>query len=95
MKRSPLRSKAKKRPGLILARLECRERAGGLCEIATPLCPAGLHQGAQAHHRLRRSQGGQDTPENLMWLCNGAHTHVHAHPAESFEKGWLLRRTEQ
>lgn len=44
------------------------------------------------HHVLRRSQGGLDTPENLILLCRSCHDWVHAHPALSVERG-LLRRS--
>lgn len=43
-----------------------------------------------AHHRLRRSQGGPDTLENLILLCPEHHTWVHDHPEESGEMGLLI-----
>ena len=43
------------------------------------------------HHMLMRSQGGGHEPENLVALCNSAHLHVHANPAESYESGLLIR----
>ncbi len=48
------------------------------------------------HHRLRRSQGGPDTYVNLLHLCDigGCHAYVHANPAESYLRGWLLRSTD-
>jgi len=30
-----------------------------------------------AHHRIPRSQGGADSPENLMCLCENCHTEIH------------------
>jgi hypothetical protein len=52
---------------------------------------------ASVHHRKRRSQGGANTPDNLITLCGsevtGCHGFVHAHPAESLGAGWLVRST--
>jgi 5-methylcytosine-specific restriction endonuclease McrA len=45
------------------------------------------------HHILRRSQGGQDTPENLVTLCRAHHDWVHAYPESSRQLG-LLKRPE-
>ena len=50
------------------------------------------------HHRLMRSQGhgyaGLHQPGNLILLCGtgttGCHGYVHAHPAESYDNGWLV-----
>lgn len=35
------------------------------------------------HHVLRRSQGGQDTADNLVTLCRAHHDWVHANPASA------------
>jgi 5-methylcytosine-specific restriction endonuclease McrA len=47
------------------------------------------------HHRKLRSQGGPNTPENLITLCGTGttfcHGYVHAHPEEAYEAGWLVR----
>ena len=48
------------------------------------------------HHRLRRAQGPDHTPQNLILLCGGSeaggcHGFVHANPEESRAAGWLLR----
>ena len=61
-------------------------RAGGRCEIRSPVC---LFQGAECHHRLPRSAGGQDTLENCAWTCSGCHRWLHEHPAIAYECGWL------
>jgi len=46
------------------------------------------------HHRRRRSQGGQDSVENLVLLCGsgttGCHGWVHAHPADARTAGFLV-----
>ena len=71
---------------------EVRERSGGNCEIRLVTCKGrAQHQ----HHRLRRSQGGPDTADNLLDCCWSCHDAIHAHPAESYEKGWLRRRFEE
>lgn len=44
------------------------------------------------HHRLMRSQGGSDAWPNRVPLCFRCHDHAHAHPAESYESGLLIRR---
>jgi hypothetical protein len=51
---------------------------------------------ASLHHRRLRGTKGFDThlSANLIWLCGsgttGCHGYVHAHPAESYEKGWMV-----
>lgn len=40
------------------------------------LCQTGFQ--LQLHHKRRRSQGGDDTPENLVWLCLACHARLHA-----------------
>ena len=47
------------------------------------------------HHKLRRSQGGTNDLGNLMALCLDCHNEIHEYPAWSYEKGWLLRRSDQ
>lgn len=54
--------------------------------------------GGNVHHRQMRSQAPKDAVhvvENLLLLCGsgttGCHGWVHAHPAESYRKGWLVR----
>jgi hypothetical protein len=47
------------------------------------------------HHRIRRSQLGPDSPENLILLCGsgnttGCHGWVHGHVKDAQEHGWLL-----
>ena len=45
------------------------------------------------HHILRKSQGGQDTPDNLVTLCRAHHDWVHGNPESSRNLG-LLRRPQ-
>ena len=73
-------------------RAQVEYRSNGWCEAwIEGVCPSHFHRATQLHHRRTRSQGGQHTPENLLAVCNAAHDHIHAHPAESYEAGWLLR----
>lgn len=63
------------------------------CEVAIPgVC---LGRAANRHHKLRRSKGGTDDRSNTLDLCGsgttGCHGHVHANPAESYARGWLIR----
>lgn len=48
------------------------------------------------HHRKLRSQGGQDTPDNMIRLCGtgtlGCHSVVHANPAVSRSQGLIVWR---
>jgi len=48
------------------------------------------------HHRRIKGMGGTSDPEinfglsNLLSACRECHSHVHLHPAESYESGWLV-----
>lgn len=64
------------------------ERAGGRCEVHSPVCRGGLEI---RHHKKRRSQGGEHDLGDLLFVCRPCHDYLHAHPAESYEKGWLIR----
>jgi 5-methylcytosine-specific restriction protein A len=92
MRRSPLRRVSKKRAAanrvLAKAALLVRARSLGACEAAfSAYCTS---RGTQAHHVVRRSQGGQDTPQNLLWVCTPCHTAIHAQP-EAARAAKLLR----
>lgn len=52
----------------------------------------GKSDPVHAHHRLPKSQGGKDTPENCLVLCLTCHVYVHDHPTESYATGAMLRR---
>lgn len=62
-------------------------RSHGICEMC------GYQPAVIRHHKLRRSQGGKNTLENLLHLCTEDHDRVHAFPAWAYERGWLLRRS--
>lgn len=72
------------------AREAVRDRSAGLCEAQTTACS---YLAAHVHHRLMRSQLGKDTPDNLLAVCRPCHDYIHAHPAESYAAGWLIRST--
>lgn len=36
-----------------------------------------LRPGVDPHHLTYRSQGGDDTPENLVWVCRECHDGIH------------------
>lgn len=78
-------------PSLAELRRAVRERAGGLCELATPECPPGPHEGHHAHHRRLRSQGGGHGVENGLWCCFRGHRWAHDNPEVSYGMGWLWR----
>ena len=63
-------------------------RAGFGCEVSGPNCTG---KGEHLHHVLRRSQGGGHTADNLLLTCAPDHRHIHANPAQSYERGWLRR----
>ena len=69
------------------ARAEVFERSQGRCEAQVEgVC---LGRGDQAHHKRRRSQGGQDTPANLLWICRACHDWCHRYPAQAKALGLL------
>lgn len=93
MKRTPMRRKSKKRGGVDVWRrniiIQLVKDRGGDCEARTSAC-AG--QAVDAHEKLRRGQGGSIVdPANIILVCRECHDYIHAHPAESYESGWLFR----
>jgi hypothetical protein len=65
-------------------------RSGGWCEV----CGTALSRDAyEAHHRLRRGQGGTDALANLLACCpglSGCHSRIHANPEWALANGWLV-----
>jgi hypothetical protein len=59
----------------------CQGPASG----APRACVGGLHR----HHVIPRGRGGQDVPENLVWLCAFHHQWTHEHPLDSRRLGLL------
>jgi HNH endonuclease len=66
---------------------ELNERSGGICEVCLS-APA-----EHPHHRLRRSQGGAHTLDNLLHVCAEDHRLIHSYPELSYDNGWLIRPT--
>lgn len=77
-------------PALAAARREVRARAGGWCELRTPVC---IQVGVTAHHKAGRDGDRLADPDLMAWTCDPCHRHAHAFPAESYRQGWMLRRT--
>lgn len=100
MKRGrPLRRRALRRgPLLKEARLAYRhavldpikERSGGFCEARIVGVCTGRHD--HTHHRKLRSQGGEDTKENLIGACWACHRYLHNHPAWARSVGLIVSR---
>lgn len=70
-----------------------RQRSNGGCEVRVPgVC---LGRAGNFQHRKNRSQGGRWTPSNGLDVCGsgttGCHGYIHAHPKESYRKGWSVR----
>jgi len=42
------------------------------------------------HHRKLRSQGGQDTPDNLLAVCRRSHDAIHRSPVTARAFGRLV-----
>jgi hypothetical protein len=72
------------------------ERDQGRCQfpIEDGRCIAWRKCGAsfrvEAHHRHIRGQGGEDTVENLILLCQEHHMWCHAHAREAAELGLIV-----
>jgi hypothetical protein len=65
------------------------DRCNGFCEY----CGTHLNDNWARHHRLLRSQGGQDDVTNLLALHHGCHQIIHANPNVSYRNGWMVRST--
>ena len=85
---------AKRRPhkGLkpipLSARRAVAARSGGVCEAC------GAAAASHVHHRKLRSQGGDNSPENLLHCCHGCHQQIHLNPERAYELGLLVRFTD-
>lgn len=76
-------------PGYSAARRRLLEACGGHCQG----CRRHVYvETLNAHHRLPRSAGRDDTPANLMALCLHCHAWCHANPKRATELGWIVRR---
>lgn len=92
LSRSPMRRTPPKSGIPQSVREIVRLRSGGICEInAVCVASPAVHQ----HHRKLRSQGGRHVPGNLLDCCALCHAYAHAHPALSYERGWLIRGNQE
>lgn len=66
-------------------RAQVDARAGWVCEVCK------FYLIVEYHHRLRRSQGGRGDLANALGLCLKCHANVHAHPEDSYKRGWLIK----
>ena len=63
------------------------DRADGRCEFMIPgPCVFEAHH---IHHR--KISGREHTIEGMAHICHACHDFVHANPALSYERGWLVR----
>ena len=67
-------------------RRQVGERSNGWCEVQASGCQG---RAVHYHHKLRRSQGGQHTADNLINVCASCHDRIHQSPAWAQENGWL------
>jgi len=71
------------------AKKACFERDEGKCRRCG-------REAQDCHHRKLKGMGGTADPvlkyglANLISLCRSCHNWIHAHPAESYEAGWLV-----
>ena len=67
-----------------------------MTQMAIPLNPpvtcerCRSRPAVHTHHRQRRSQGGDNSPENLVKLCLDCHVWVHDNPKDAAAAGWLV-----
>ena len=87
---SGLKAKRQGIPSDVRSRVAIRD---GGCRGRTLIPELSCWGRLDPHHILRRSQGGQDTPDNLVTLCRAHHDWVHAYPETSRTLG-LLRRPD-
>lgn len=89
MKRSaPSRRTRGRRRAEQAIRERVQERSEGQCEARiTAVCTGPA---TQQHHRKLRSQGGQDTEENLLDLCAACHAFAHANATWAVVSGLIV-----
>lgn len=78
-------------PGQV--RRQVMARAGGWCEVTKDDGTRCRSAAEHLHHIRRRSQGGNDSPANLLAVCQSHHLWIHDHPDQAARMGYL-RRTE-
>lgn len=70
------------------------ERAGGTCEAYLTRRAKCKRVPQHLHHRKMRSQGGENTPSNLLAVCHECHRWVHDKPAKAYELGLLVKSSK-
>ena len=101
MKRTPIKRKTELKRGKPIKKrvkpvakdvyAQVLARDGGC--VARPLVREVQCRGRiDPHHALMKSQGGQDTLEDLIAVCRAHHDWIHANPARSYELGLLRHR---
>lgn len=63
------------------------ERSRGRCEARCSRLCTGI--GVHAHHIRRRSQGGDNSLDNLLWVDAMCHDAIHAMPDAARQMGFL------
>jgi 5-methylcytosine-specific restriction endonuclease McrA len=71
------------------------KRAHRQCEVGV-IVARGIYphcQGRmQRHHRLPRGAGGQNTLENVIFVCSACHEWIEENRTISYIHGWLVHR---
>lgn len=90
LRRNPIRRRQRKGTGRYLEHREViAEAANWVCQAGTPVCEGNVEQ---IHHRKGRDGELLTDPTYLLAVCFPCHTYIHAHPQESYDKGWMVRR---
>jgi hypothetical protein len=71
------------------ARIAVQERSQGLCEAGTSVCTGRLEQ---VHHKAGRTGPDPHALDRLLGVCAACHRYIESNRAESYERGWLIRR---
>lgn len=76
--------------------LRVRERDGQCCIRCGKLLLGERGRDWSIQHRVPRSGGGSNDPENLLSVCGsgttGCHSHMESYRAEALQNGWLVSR---
>lgn len=73
-----------------MVRNQVRSRSRGVCEAVTPVCT-----GRAEHQHHKKGRGPHlNTAALILDCCNACHSYIHSHPAEAYERGWMIRRND-
>lgn len=74
-------------------------RSGGYCEMWGCQVMPGESFKFDLHHRQARGMGGSrrnlDVAENLLWVHDRCHEHIHAHPDWARAYGYIVSQFEE